>query len=336
MPPHGWYYRLSRFFKERFGEKVYKIPLHAGLSCPNRDGTVSTGGCIYCYNPGFSPATAPAGANEASPASIREQIIRFQARAEKKDGAPKKGSESQEKGPEETAFQPARRYLAYFQTYSNTYGELSRLQTLYEEALHTPGIIGLSVATRPDCLFPEVLELLQAYARSHHIWLELGLQSAHDRTLELINRGHTYARFVEAVLKSKDRGILVCAHIINGLPGESRKEMLQTAARINSLPVNGIKFHQLQVIRETPLEDLFMSGGVKPLNEKEYLHIVCDQLEIMCSNIVVHRLMSEVTCPGLLAAPLWPVSRAQFTQMVENELKRRRSHQGIKCTPAKK
>ncbi|MGI6328757.1 MAG: hypothetical protein ACOX1I_07375 [Dethiobacteria bacterium] len=281
MPSPGWYYRLSRFFKETFGEKVYKIPLDAGFSCPNRDGTISTGGCIFCYNPSFSPA-ALAGEREGRLPSVREQIRSFQLRAEKKGNkfearqkaheefqkhegykahemqaaktaesscparydkvTPWEGScpvsrstessrKAAQRDPETTGnscsrrqsgapaapadaknFQPRRKYLAYFQAYSNTYAPLPHLQKLYEEALSAPGIVGLSIATRPDCLGPGVLELLQSYAQKYHIWLELGLQSSSDRTLRLINRGHTYRDFEQAVLEEPGPGNLISVH----------------------------------------------------------------------------------------------------------------------------
>ncbi|RJX29577.1 MAG: TIGR01212 family radical SAM protein [Dethiobacter sp.] len=327
LPPPGWYYRLSTFFKEKFKEKVSKIPLDAGFSCPNRDGTISTGGCIYCCNPSFSPGALAREKTGTKPA-IREQILRFQSRLEK-------GRE--DTGPEiiPEGFIPRRKYLAYFQAYSNTYASVSRLKELYEEALQTPGIIGLSIATRPDCLGPGVLELLAGYARDFHIWLELGLQSAHDRTLELINRGHNYRQFQEAVLKSQSTGIYLCAHIINGLPGEGREEMLETIHRINSLPLDGIKFHQLQIFSHTPLEWLYRQEEFKVLAMGEYLEILCDQLEILRPDVVVHRLLSEATSSDFLLAPDWHVPRALFSQLVEKELKVRRSYQGQKYAGTK-
>ncbi|MGI6317365.1 MAG: TIGR01212 family radical SAM protein [Dethiobacteria bacterium] len=397
MPSPGWYYRLSRFFKETFGEKVYKIPLDAGFSCPNRDGTISTGGCIFCYNPSFSPAALDSE-KKGRTLSVTEQIRSFQLRAEKKAEkfearrkaheelqkhkgykahemqaaktaesscparydkvTPWEGScpvsrstessrKAAQRDPETTGnscsrrqsgapaapadaknFQPRRKYLAYFQAYSNTYAPLPHLQKLYEEALSAPGIIGLSIATRPDCLGPGVLELLQSYAQKYHIWLELGLQSSSDRTLRLINRGHTYHDFEQAVLESSNRGIYICAHLINGLPGEGRAEMLETIAKINSLPLHGVKFHQLQVFRGTPLARLYEKGEVPLLSLRDYLEILCDQLELLRGDIVVHRLLSEAASEELLIAPRWDIGRSRFSQLVEGELKARGSWQG--------
>lgn len=327
MPQPGWYYRLSSFFKKEFGEKVLKIPLDAGLTCPNRDGTISTEGCIYCSNPSFSPA-ALARKGEESPRSIREQILRFQLRAERGQGVELSSLTAEVKRGD---FIPARKYIAYFQSYTNTYAPLPLLRKLYAEALSVPGIVGLSIATRPDCLGEDVLKLLSGYAQDYHIWLELGLQSAHDRTLELINRGHTFSQFRDAVFKSSGQGIYICVHIINGLPGEGRGEMLETVEKINALPLNGIKFHQLQVLRGTPLVGLYLEGKVKTLALEEYLEILCDQLELLRRDIVVHRLLSEVISEELLIAPRWHVSRARFAQLVEKELKDRQSYQGIRC-----
>jgi uncharacterized protein len=204
----------------------------------------------------------------------------------------------------------------------------TRLKKLYEEALQVPGVIGLSIGTRPDCLNHDVLELLSGYARDYHVWLELGLQSTHDRSLQFINRGHYYQDFEDAVLQSQNKGIFLCVHIINGLPGETREDMLETVRNLNSLPLDGIKFHQLQVFRETALSQLYRQGKIDLLSMDEYLKIICDQLEILRQDIVVHRLLSEATTTEMLLAPDWQVSRAVFSQLVERELKSRGSWQG--------
>ncbi len=328
MSTPGWYYRLSSFFKEKFGEKVYKIPLDAGLTCPNRDGTISTAGCIYCYNPGFS-RSALSREQEKQQIGIRAQILLYQAEAEKRI---RKDSANYNKAlSDHSNFMPRRKYLAYFQSYSNTYGDISYLQAMYKEALETPGVIGLSIATRPDCLSASVLELLEIYARDYHIWLELGLQSSHDRTLQFINRGHGYNSFAEAVQYGHEKGLNICAHIINGLPGESWEDMLETARRLSSLHIQGIKFHQLQVLRGTHLEKLYLQGELDLLEEKGYIHLLCDQLEVLRHDITVHRFLAEVTSQDFLLAPHWENSRAIFAQQIEVELKRRGSWQGKKC-----
>lgn len=332
MPQAGWYYRLSQFFRDTFGEKVFKIPLDAGMTCPNRDGTLSEQGCIFCYNPVFSPGVLSREI-EKNVSSVTEQIKNFQLRSERslKSSRNAENSENAESsggtGSRE-ACMPRRRYLAYFQSFSNTYAPLTALQMLYEEALSVPGVIGLSVATRPDCLQDEVLDLLADYSREYHIWLELGLQTIHDSTLRRINRGHSYACFEEAVRESHSRGLRTCVHIINGLPGEERQEMLETARVLAGLPIRGIKFHQLQIIEGTLLAEQYRCGEVKLLSAEEYLEIVCEQLERLREDIVVHRLLSEVTRDDLLLAPHWSISRADFAHKVEETLKARSSCQG--------
>jgi uncharacterized protein len=312
MPEAGWYYRLSDFFKEKMGHKVYKIPLDAGFTCPNRDGTISVGGCIYCYNPSFSPQALrrERGGHENS---VREQLLTYMANMRGQGKAGIAGD----------------CFLAYFQSYTNTYGDFEGIKGLYEEALATPGILGLSVATRPDCLSPAILDLLTGYAREHHIWLELGLQSSHDRTLQRINRGHDYACFRDAVLRCRYRGIYVCAHIIDGLPGETKEDMLETIHKINELPLQGIKFHQLQVLKGTPLFALYEKGGVTILQLEEYLEILCRQLEILRADIAVHRLLGGVTDQDLVVAPKWRVHAGNFARRVEAALRERGTWQGM-------
>ncbi len=322
MLSNGWYYRLSYFFKEYFGEKVYKVPIDVDLNCPNRDGTISSGGCIFCHIPGFSPSALrkeKSGGKE----KIKNQVLSSQYKIEKVKEMEKEG------------FIPKKKYLAFFQSYTNTYGKISFLDSLYREALALPGIVGLSVATRPDCLSSEVLDLFEEYAKENHLWLELGIQSVHDKTLKRINRGHDYACFEEAVNKCKDRGFFVCAHIINGLPGETKEDMLETVKRLNELPLQGIKFHHLQIIKDTPLYRMYKKGEVKVIEAQEYLDILCDQLEILREDIVVHRLISDVTEKELLIAPKWRIHPGTYARLVDEELKSRESYQGKKFAEIK-
>lgn len=296
----GWYYRLSRFFRERFGSPVYKIPLDAGFSCPNRDGTIGRGGCSYCYNPSFSPH---GGAPGRIP--LEEQLRRGKRKG--------KGA----------------RYLAYFQSYTNTYAPLEELKSLYDRAVTEPDVIGLSVATRPDCVPDAVLDLLESYARKHHLWIEYGLQSAHDLTLERINRGHRFRHFADAVQRTRGRGIYICAHVILGLPGESREMMLQTMEALNVCGVDGVKFHHLQVIEHTPLAAQYRCGSLAVFKTAaDYIALLCDCLERLSPGIVIHRLAAQVSAPGLLVAPIWPESAGQIAAAVERELKQRGTCQG--------
>ncbi len=221
------YHSLNSYLKMQYGERVQKITLDAGLTCPNRDGRVGRGGCIYCNSRGSGTGASARGH------SLTRQLA---------EGIAKVGQRYQ-----------ARKFIAYFQSFSNTYGSLDTLRRLYEEALAHPQVVGLSIGTRPDCLSPELINLLSTYCRTHSIWLELGLQSSHDRTLQGLNRGHDVASFVEAVRMTSETGLHVLAHVILGLPRESRADMLATAHFLGALPVQGVKIHVLYVIKNTPL-----------------------------------------------------------------------------------
>ncbi len=298
----GWYFRLSSFFREKFGERVYKIPLDAGFSCPNRDGTIGREGCTYCYNPSFAPFS-----NREEPLSINDQL--------------RKGKKKQRKAL----------YLAYFQSYTNTYAPVADLKKLYDTALTDPEIVGLSIATRPDCISEKILDLLESYAARCHLWVEYGLQSAHNSTLQLINRGHNADTFARAVELTKRRGIYVCAHIILGLPGESRDMMLETIDFLNRCGVDGVKFHHLQVIKNTALFNQYQKGGVAVYEKAEdYIPILCDCLEKLDPQVVIHRLASQVVSEDLLVAPHWPEGAGQIANLVEEELKRRGTWQGAR------
>ncbi len=295
------YYPLSEFLRERFGRRVIKIPVHAGFDCPNRDGRVGRKGCIFCWNPSFSPAL------QELPASVPEQIRAGKA-------ALGRGKQC--------------KVLVFFQSYTNTYAPVDKLRALYDTALEEPDVVGLCIATRPDCVPDPVLDMLEEYARRWHLWLELGLQSAHDRTLAVIRRGHTRAAFEDAAARSSGRGFYVCAHVILGLPGEGRREMLETADFLSSQPVHGVKIHHLQVIAGTPLEAMYRCGQVAPLDLGQYLQLVCDFLERLRPDITIHRLMGDVLDGSLLLAPRWPEGKAQVISAVERELRLRGSQQG--------
>src|SRR5216684_2048758 len=228
------YYSFSRFLKKRFGTRVYRVTIDAGFTCPNVDGTVAVGGCVYCDNRSFSP-------NRRLPrATVRAQVERGVTILQERYGAD--------------------RFLAYFQAATNTYAPVDKLRRLYDEALEHPQIIGLAIGTRPDCVPEPVLELVQSYARDRYVCLELGLQSMHDRSLDWMNRGHHYDVFVDAVHRSEGRALDLCAHVILGLPGESRADMLATAQALAALPVGAVKIHNLHVVRATPLEDMYRAG----------------------------------------------------------------------------
>ncbi len=296
--PGGRRYRaLGPHLRERFGGPVFKVPVDAGFSCPNRDGSVGTGGCIYCDNASFSPARAGL--------PVREQIA--------------DGIASGRRGAE--------RFIAYFQSFSNTHAPVQHLQALYEEALSCPGVVGLAIGTRPDCLPHPVLDCLTRINKRHPLWLELGLQTASDRTLGEINRGHTTADFEDAVIRCHGAGIEVCAHLILGLPGEGPDEMMDSTRLLGRLGVEGVKLHLLHVVRDTELERRYYQGRVPLMGPRQYVEQVCDLLEILPPEMVIHRLQAD--CPkALLVAPAWINHKSSILNDIHHTLESRDSWQG--------
>ncbi|ABB33376.1 hypothetical protein GeomeDRAFT_2499 [Geobacter metallireducens RCH3] len=295
------YTAFSDELRHIFGCRVQRISVDAGFTCPNRDGAVGTGGCIFCGGKG-------SGSFGIRPElSVTRQLLHGKEFLARRYGAAK--------------------FLAYFQAYSNTYAPVERLRLLYEEALAVSDVAGLIVGTRPDCLPSEVLDLLAGYARRTYFWLELGLQSPLDRTLALINRGHDFAAFADAVVWSRERGIRVCAHVILGLPGESREEMLATAEILNGLGVEGVKLHQLHVMKGTVLEEMYRRGEVRCLERDAYVDIVCDFLERLDPRIVIHRLVGDAPADHLVA-PDWSLRKGEVLDAVDAELTRRVTRQG--------
>jgi hypothetical protein len=280
---------------------VQKITVDAGLSCPNRDGTLATGGCIYCNPRGSGTGALARGL------SITEQLLRGKKALSRRYNATK--------------------FMAYFQSFTNTYGPLDKLKRLYDEALAVDDIVGLSIGTRPDCIGQPVLGLLQDYARNHLIWLEYGLQSAHDSTLRRINRGHDFRTFSEAVHATLNRGIKICAHVILGLPGETRENMLQTAEAIARLNIDGIKLHVLYVIKGTRLEALYRQGEFKCLEQQEYVDLVCDFLERLPRDMIIQRLTGDPH-PEELVAPQWTRQKAATLDNIRMTLEERDAWQG--------
>ncbi len=223
----------------------------------------------------------------------------------------------------------AEKFIAYFQAFTNTYADVETLKRCYDEALRFPDVVGLSIGTRPDCVPDDVLDLIQGYASRWHVWVEYGLQSMHDATLDFINRGHHYGDFVDAVRRTRERGINICAHVILGLPDESREDMMETAWGVSSLGVEGIKLHHLYVARGTPLETLYRLGKIHVLSHGEYIELAADFLERISPDITIQRLVGDVTS-DMLVAPKWPVSKEVVLRGITEELVRRKSCQGAK------
>jgi uncharacterized protein len=298
------YYDLKSFWLNRFGCRVYKLQIDAGFTCPNRDGTVSRGGCIYCDGRGSR-------LRQIGPLpSVAEQIRR--------------GKEYYKKN------RNAGKFIAYFQTFTNTYAPVEKLKELYDEALAEEDVIGLSVGTRPDCVSDGITYLLQDYARKSHVWLELGLQSIHDRTLRLINRGHSAAAFLDAVHRLSGTDIHICTHIIVGLPGETREDILETAGAIAALPIHGIKIHSLLALKGTVVGDLYEKGEMAMLSRDDYVRTVSDILEILPPEMVIQRLTAD-GYRDIFLGPRWAVNKMEVINAIDKELDRRNTYQGINC-----
>ncbi len=295
------YLDLNSHLRRRFGQRVQKIALDAGFTCPNRDGRVSRGGCLYCNARGSGTGAWARGLNLT--AQLRQGLARLKDRYQ------------------------TDRFIAYFQSFSNTYAPVARLQALYDEVLGFPEVVGLSVGTRPDCLEEGVLELLAGYARERLLWLELGLQSAHDRTLAALNRGHDVACFTRGVERAAALGLEVVAHVILGLPGEGPEEMAATADYLASLPLQGVKIHLLYVVRGSALAHLYQQGAYTCLSEDSYVRLAVDFVELLPRRLVIHRLSGDPH-PQELLAPSWCLNKARVLGRIREEFSRRGSSQG--------
>lgn len=295
------YYTLNQHLREIFGEKVFKVSLDGGFTCPNRDGRVGYGGCIYCSARGSGDF---AGQVEKS---IHDQF------SEIKEVMSRKWSQA--------------KYLAYFQAYTNTYAPLERLQEVYEQALKEEGVVGLSIATRPDCLPEEVLDYLAELNQRTYLWVELGLQSVHDRTMAWVGRGHNYDDFLKGLDRLRQRKIRVCAHMIYGLPGETREYMLDSAQKVADLDLQGVKLHLLHVLRETPLAKVYEKNPFSLLSQDEYVELICDTLEMLPTEMVIHRLTGDAPRRDLIA-PLWSLKKWEILNAIDQELERRGTWQG--------
>jgi radical SAM protein (TIGR01212 family) len=295
------YNDFSRYLRERFGCRVQKITIDAGFSCPNRDGRLSFSGCIYCDGHGSGTGAAAKGQ------SIADQIQRAKARL--------------------AVRYKARKFLAYFQAFTNTYASCETLQKRYDEALADPDIVGLAIGTRPDCVDEEKLDMIDRYSATNMIWVEYGLQSAHNRTLKRINRGHTYEDFVRGIHMTQGRNILICAHVILGLPGESRQDIMDTASALADLGIHGIKIHSLYVLDGTPLADLYRANGYTALDEDTYVDWVVAFLERLDPDIIIQRLTGDPS-PGRLLTPAWTLQKQHVLSLIWKTLEDRDAWQG--------
>jgi radical SAM protein (TIGR01212 family) len=301
ISPAKRYNAFSEELKRVFGCRVQRISVDAGFNCPNRDGLLDTEGCIYCGGSGSGSYGIRSDLTVAGQVEDGKEVMRRKYKAQ--------------------------RFIAYFQAYSNTNAPVEQIRGLYTEALSVPDVVGLIIATRPDCLSDEVLDYLQELSRQTYLWLELGLQSIHDRTLTIINRRHDHACSVDAVQRSTCRGLRVCVHIILGLPGESREEMLAGVAELNRLGVAGVKLHLLHVMKGTALAEMYGRGEVQVLDRDDYARLVCDFLELLDPRILIHRLTGDGGHDNLVA-PLWSLKKFEILNLIDAELERRGTRQG--------
>ena len=297
------YNTFSDKLKQVFGCKVQRISVDAGFTCPNRDGSLDTEGCIYCGGHGSGSYGIRRDLDISAQLEDGKEVMRRKYRASK--------------------------FIAYFQAYSNTYSTVDHLRELFSEALAIPDVVGLIIATRPDCLPDDVLDYLQELSRHTYLWLELGLQSMYDRSLELINRRHDHACSVDAIFRATSRGLQVCAHIILGLPGETREEMLAMADELNCCGVAGVKLHLLHVMKGTALAEMYERGEVPLMDRDGYAGLVCDFLERLDPRILVHRLTGDGGRDSLIA-PLWSLKKFEVLNLIDAELARRGSCQGFR------
>ena len=295
------YHTFNYFLRHHFGCKVAKVSLDAGFTCPNLDGTKGTGGCTYCSSRGSGDFAG----DVHLPLDRQFEQVR----------------QVMDHKWEDTL------YIPYFQAHTNTYAPVEVLREKFEPFIGLPGTVGLSIATRADCLSPEVLDYLEEIARRTDLTVELGLQSAFDSTGERINRCHSYTEFTAAVTELKKRGIRVCVHLIDGLPGEDRAMMLETVRRVAELPVDAVKLHLLYIIKGTVMGQEYLEGKVRELSMEEYVGIVCDQLELLPPEVVIERITGDGEKATLLA-PLWSLKKRRVMNAIDKEMARRNSWQG--------
>jgi radical SAM protein (TIGR01212 family) len=299
------YFALNHHLRHRFGRRVQKVSLDAGFTCPNVDGTVAVGGCVFCDNRSFSPSRrVPRGSIRTQ---LDEGIRRLKWRYD------------------------VDRFLAYFQPATNTYAPVDRLSKVYEEALGHADVVGLAIGTRPDCVPDDVVNLLTGIAGRTYLSVELGLQTIHDRSLAWMNRGHGHEAFVDAVERCRDRGFDLCAHVILGLPGESHEDMMATAREVARLELDAVKIHNLYVVRSTPLADWVENGQVRLMERDQYVTTLVDFLELIPPHCVIERTSGEAPSDYFIG-PSWALDKPALKLAIEAEFNRRDTWQGRRAS----
>lgn len=301
------YNTLNDYYREIFGEKIFKVPIDAGFDCPNRDGTVAHGGCTFCTVSGSGDAIV------APDAPIRDQFyeeIDFMHR----------------KWPE------VKKYLVYFQNFTNTHDTVDVIRERYEQAINEPGVVGINIGTRPDCLPDETIAYITELSERMHVTVELGLQTTYDETSKIINRAHTYDLYVKTVKRLRELApkVEIVSHLINGLPGENHKMMVENVRRcVTDNEIDGIKLHLLHLMTSTKMQRDYHEGRLRLLSMDEYVNIICDQLEIIPKNIVIHRITGDAP-RDMLIGPMWSLKKWEVLNAIDKEMERRGSYQGCK------
>lgn len=301
------YNTLNDYYRQIFGEKIFKVPIDAGFDCPNRDGTVAYGGCTFCTVSGSGDAIV------APDAPIRDQFykeIDFMHR----------------KWPD------VKKYLVYFQNFTNTHDTVDVIRERYEQAINEPGVVGINIGTRPDCLPDETIAYIAALSERMHVTVELGLQTTYDETSKIINRAHTYDLYVETVKRLRQLApkVEIVSHLINGLPGETHDMMIENVRRcVTDNEIDGIKLHLLHLMTSTKMQRDYHEGRLKLLGMEEYVNIICDQLEIIPKNIIIHRITGDAP-RDMLIGPMWSLKKWEVLNAIDQEMERRGSYQGCK------
>jgi len=300
------YNTFNNYLRETFKARVYRVPIDAGFTCPNRDGVRAFGGCTFCDDRGSGAPTIDARQN------VKQQLDAGIERIKRRFKATK--------------------FLAYFQAFTNTYAPEAVLRNLYDAALEEPDVLGLCIGTRPDCLEENILDLLEEYHHKTFVWLEIGLQSAFNRTLDLINRGHSVEEFFDAIERCHKRGLRTATHLIFGLPGETPEQMMETVRRVANSGVIGVKIHQLCIYKGTPMETDYRAGNLRMLEEAEYVNLAVDAIERLHPDQIIMRLVAEGSVSEVVA-PAWCFTKERVGKMIDAELARRGTRQGSKFQP---